>query len=167
MNTKDNLSTAFAGESQANRKYLAFAKQAERDGFLQIAKLFRAIAEAETIHAHAHLRVMSGVQSTTENLRAAMEGEAYEFQKMYPEFLAAAESEKNKGAIASFKYAMAVEQVHHGLYEQALNVAQDGKDLPAKRIWVCGLCGHTHTGDDIPDKCPVCGAIREKYVEIK
>ena len=111
--TYENLMEAFAGESQANRKYLAFAKKAEAEGFPQIAKLFRSAAEAETIHAHAHFRVMDGVKSTVENLKEAIEGEGYEFNKMYPEFLEVALKEGNKKAEISFKNAMAVEKIHY------------------------------------------------------
>ncbi len=165
MKTEQNLQAAFAGESQANRKYLAFARQAEQDGFPQIAKLFRAVAEAETVHAHAHLRVLGGVKATADNLQAAIAGEAHEFQKMYPEFVAAAEKEKQRGALTSFRHAMAVEQVHHGLYNAALAAVQGGRDLPAGRVFVCPVCGHTVIGE-LPDQCPVCKTAREKYVEI-
>ena len=120
MATIDNLQEAFAGESQANRKYLAFAKKAEEDGLPQVAKLFRAAAEAETVHAHAHLRVMGGIKSTVENLEAAIEGEGSEFQEMYPKFLAEAQEEGLKPAEFSFKNALAVEEIHHGLYSKAL-----------------------------------------------
>ena len=113
MATMDNLKEAFAGESQANRKYLAFAKKAEEDGFAQVAKLFRAAAEAETVHAHAHLRVMDGIKSTAENLAEAVEGEGFEFQQMYPKFLAEAQAEGMKPAEFSFKNALAVEEIHH------------------------------------------------------
>lgn len=166
MATIDNLKGAFAGESQANRKYLAFAKKAEADGYPQIARLFRAAAEAETVHAHAHLRVMGGVKSTGENLQAAIEGEGFEFTKMYPEYVAEAEKEGNKAALNSFKFAMAVEKVHHGLYTEALKSFQSGKDLPAAPIFVCDVCGYTVAGD-VPDKCPVCGAKRERFFEVK
>ena len=165
MPTTENLQAAFVGESQANRKYLAFAKQAEADKFPQIAKLFRAGAEAETVHAHAHLRVLGGVKGTVDNLQAAIAGEAHEFQLMYPEFVATAEAEKQRGALTSFRYAMAVEQVHHGLYSAALAAVQSGRDLPAGRVYVCPICGHTVIGER-PDQCPVCKAAREKYVEI-
>src|SRR5512147_322810 len=114
-NTQQNLKDAFAGESQANRKYLAFAKKAEADGYPQIAKLFRAAAEAETDHAHANFRVMEGVGNTPQNLQAAIAGEGYEHEKMYPDFLKAAEAEKNQAAIMSFKHALAVEGTHHKL----------------------------------------------------
>src|SRR5512136_468183 len=120
MTTTDNLKSAFAGESQANRKYLAFAKKAAADGYPQIAKLFRAAAEAETVHAHAHLRVLGGVKGTAENLQAAIDGEGHEFRVMYPGFVATAEAEGQKAALASFRNAMAVEGVHHDLYTQAL-----------------------------------------------
>jgi len=163
--TNDNLQEAFAGESQANRKYLAFAKKAEQDGYPHVAKLFRAAAEAETVHAHAHLRVMGGVKKTDENLQAAIEGEGFEFQEMYPKFLSQAEAEGNKPAVFSFKYALAVEEIHHGLYTEALSAVKSGSDLPEARIFVCGVCGNTVKGH-APDKCPVCGASKEQFKEV-
>jgi len=166
MATADNLKEAFAGESQANRKYLAFAKKAEADGYPQIAKLFRAAAEAETVHAHAHFRVMKGVGSTVENLEAAIAGEEYEYQKMYPDFLKAAEAEKNQPAIVTFKNALAVEETHYKLYSDALAGLKAGKDLPTASIYVCPVCGHTVAGG-APDRCPVCGAPKEKFFEVK
>jgi rubrerythrin len=166
MATIDNLKAAFAGESQANRKYLAFAKKADADGFKQVAKLFRAAAEAETIHAHAHLRVLGGVKSTTDNLLEAIEGEGYEFQKMYPGFLKEAIAEGNKGAEISFKNANAVEEIHYGLYTQALNAVKGGKDLEVKQIYVCAICGNTVEGS-CPDQCPVCKATKDKFTEVK
>ncbi|MFB3892595.1 MAG: rubrerythrin family protein [Phycisphaerae bacterium] len=166
MATMENLKDAFAGESQANRKYLAFAKKAEADGFPQVARLFRAAADAETVHAHAHLRVMNGVKTTAENVREAIAGEGYEFKEMYPKFLAAAQAEKNAGAVASFRNALAVEKIHHGLYSLALEAINAGKDLPAGRIFVCQVCGNTVNGE-VPDTCPVCGSPRTKFVEVK
>ena len=166
MSTQDNLQAAFAGESQANRKYLAFAQKAEKDGFAQVAKLFRAAAEAETVHAHAHLRVMGGIKDTAENLQAAVDGEGYEFQTMYPEFLANAQSEGNKAAEISFKNAMAVEKIHHGLYQQALDAVQTGTDLDTAPIYVCPVCGNTHIGS-VPDTCEVCGVPGSKFFEVK
>ena len=166
MATMDNLKAAFAGESQANRKYLAFAKKAETDGFKQVAKLFRAAAEAETVHAHAHLRVMGGIKSTAENLQEAIAGEGYEFQEMYPGFIKEAEAEGNKQAEISFKNANVVEEVHHGLYGKALASVKSGKDLVAQAIWVCAVCGNTVEGT-CTDKCSVCGAPKERFAEIK
>lgn len=165
MSTSEDLAAAFAGESQANRKYLAFAKKAEDDGFGQVARLFRAAAQAETVHAHAHLRVMGGVKSTAENLQAAIEGEGREFQAMYPEFIAEAEREGNKAAATSFRNACAVEEIHHGLYSQALEAVGAGTDLPAQPIFVCGVCGNTVVGE-APERCPVCGAPRAKFSEV-
>jgi rubrerythrin len=165
MPSIDNLKAAFAGESQANRKYLAFAKKAEAEGFAQVAKLFRAAAEAETIHAHAHLRVMAGVKATSDNLQAAIEGEGYEFRTMYPAFVAEAEAEGNKGALISFRNAMAVEQVHHDLYGKALEAVKAGKDLTGAPIWVCPVCGDTFVGE-APDICPVCGAKHATFIAV-
>ena len=166
MATSDNLQAAFAGESQANRKYLAFAKKAEADGFAQVAKLFRAAAEAETVHAHAHLRVMGGIKDTVSNLEAAVAGEGYEYQKMYPEFLAAAQAEDNKAAALSFRHALAVEEVHHGLYLKALEAVKAGQDLAVEAIFVCPICGYT-VGPAVPDKCPVCSTPGGRFVEVK
>jgi rubrerythrin len=166
MSTIDNLKAAFAGESQANRTYLAFAKKADAEGFPQIARLFRAAADAETVHAHAHLRVLGGIKSTAENLEAAIAGEGHEFRVMYPEFVATAEAEGNKPALSSFRFAMAVEAVHHNLYTLALESLKAGRDLAEAKIWVCPVCGDTFVGS-LPEKCPVCGAPREKLLEVK
>ncbi len=165
MPTMNNLQEAFAGESQANRKYLAFAKKADQDGFPQVAKLFRAAAEAETVHAHAHFRVMGGIKDTPANLAAAIEGEGHEFNSMYPTFLAEAQAEGNKPAEVSFKNALVVEGIHHGLYTEALAAVKAGKDLPANKIYVCAVCGNTVAGA-APDKCPVCGVGKDKFSEI-
>jgi len=165
MATQENLAAAFAGESQANRKYLAFAKKAEADGFAQIAKLFRAAAAAETVHAHAHLRVIGGVGATAENLQAAIDGEGYEFKNMYPGFVEEAQKESNRAAEVTFKTAMAVEQIHHGLYSEALAAVQSGIDLFSAPIYVCEACGNTVIGE-VPDTCPICGVPREKFSEI-
>lgn len=166
MATEKNLKEAFAGESQANRKYLAFAKKADQDGFPQVAKLFRAAAEAETVHAHAHLRVLGGVKDTAENLKSAIEGEGFEFQDMYPKFLEEAEEEGNKPATFSFKHALAVEEIHHGLYSEAREAVTTGKDLPARAIYVCPVCGNTVYGSP-SDKCPICSCPADKFFEVK
>lgn len=165
MATKDNLQAAFAGESQANRKYLAFAEKAQAEGLAQVAKLFRAAAEAETVHAHAHLRVMKGINSTAENLKAAIDGEGYEFTEMYPDFVKEAQAEGNQPAVHSFKNALAVEEIHHGLYHEALEAVESGSDLPETRIYVCEVCGNTVQGE-APDKCPICGAPKNKFTEV-
>jgi len=165
MATQENLQSAFAGESQANRKYLAFAAKADAEGFSQIAKLFRAAAAAETVHAHAHLAVLKGVGGTAENLQAAIAGEAFEFQQMYPKFLDEAKTEGNQAAVASFRNAMPVEEIHHGLYQEALESLQGGGDLPGSAIHVCEICGNTVVGD-APDNCSVCGAPKARFSEV-
>ncbi len=165
MSTQENLQDAFAGESQANRKYLAFAKKAEADGYPQVAKLFRAAAAAETVHAHAHLRAMGGIKSTTENLEEAVEGEGYEFKTMYPPFVEQAQAEGNKMAEISFKAALTVEEIHHNLYKNALNAVQANSDLANRKVYVCEICGNT-VYDDAQDSCAVCGAPRQKFTEI-
>ncbi len=162
MSTTENLQNAFAGESQANRKYLAFAARAEKEGFVQIAKLFRATAAAETIHAHAHLRAMKAVGTTSENLQTATNGEEFEFKQMYPKFIEEARAEENNVALMSFKNAMAVEQVHYSLYLHAMEKVKQGEDMSARKIYVCAVCGNTVLGE-APEKCPVCRAPRGKF----
>ena len=163
--TTDNLSAAFAGESQANRKYLAFAKKAAQDGFPEVAKLFKAAAEAETVHAHAHLRAMDGVQGTAENLAEAAAGEKYEFEEMYPPMLATAQAEGDRRAALSMNYAQEVEKVHYGLFNQALDAVKSGTDLPEAAVRGCPVCGHTVIGD-APHECPVCKAKGDKFMLI-
>ncbi|MFQ5964290.1 MAG: rubrerythrin family protein, partial [Candidatus Scalinduaceae bacterium] len=138
MSTMENLQNAFAGESQANRKYLAFAKKAEEEGFKQVAKLFRAAAEAETVHAHKHLKTMSGIHSTKENLQEAIEGEMHEFTKMYPGMIEKAKKEGNKQALQSFDFANKVESIHASLYQKALDNL--GNNEPVD-YYVCQVCG--------------------------
>jgi len=162
MATRDNLADAFAGESQANRKYLAFAKQAETDGLPQVAKLFRAAAAAETVHAHAHLRAMGGIKATAENLVEAIAGEGFEFQKMYPPYLVQAREEGDQLAEISFRNALAVEEIHHDLYSKALAAVKAGGDLPERKVYVCEICGNT-VYDHAPEKCPVCGVPQSKF----
>jgi rubrerythrin len=166
MATSENIKEAFAGESQANRKYLAFAKKAEAEGYPQIANLFRAAAAAETVHAHAHLRVMGGIKDTAANLQEAIEGEGHEFNEMYPAFLNEAQEENNNPAIYSFKNALAVEEIHHGLYTEALESLKKGNDLPATDIYVCDVCGNTVYGE-APDKCSVCGVGKNKFTKVE
>ena len=161
----ENLKAAFAGESQANRMYLAFAGKAETDGFPQVAKLFRAAAAAETVHAHSHLRVMGGINETAKNLETAIAGEGHEFTEMYPSFLAEARAEENRGALISFENAMAVEEIHHDLYTKAFGAIRAGGDLPDRPILICEICGNT-VYDGAPESCPICGAPKAKFVEI-
>jgi rubrerythrin len=164
-NTTDNLKEAFAGESQASRKYTYFAEKAEREGQTQIAKLFRAGAEAETVHARNHLNAMKGIQTTADNLKEAINGEHYEFTQMYPGFIDQAKTETNNPAERSFNYANQVERVHHGLYEQALKDLQAGKSMANHPYFVCQVCGHTVLGE-APDKCPICNALKTAFKKI-
>jgi len=162
--TMDDLKAAFAGESQANRKYLAFAKKAEQEGFSQVAKLFRAAADAETIHAHAHLQNMGGIKTTLENLTEAVSGETYEAKEMYPPMLAQAEVEKHPAA-RMFKYAMLAEAVHAKLYQEALDMVKAGKDMSKVEIYLCPICGDIEIGVR-PEKCPICSVPGAKYQTI-
>jgi len=160
--TLTNLRDAFAGESQANRKYLAFAAKAEREGYAQVARLFRAAAESETVHALKHLNVMKGVGSTPDNLNAAINGETYEFEQMYPGMIRDAEAEAEKSARISFWNANEVEKEHAVLFKQALE-ALGSND--AVEYWICGNCGHVHL-NEAPEKCPVCQAPKSMFKKI-
>jgi rubrerythrin len=164
--TDENLAEAFAGESQANRRYLAFAKKADADGQPQVAKIFRAAAAAETIHAHSHFRVMGGVKTTADNLKAAVEGEHYEFTKMYPAFIKEAEAEGQKQAMVSFEYANQVESIHHSLFQKTLAAVEAGGQPADADVFVCSICGNTFEGA-APDVCPVCGTKRERFMKIE
>ncbi len=160
--TEKNLAEAFAGESQANRRYLAFAKQADKEGYPQVAKLFRAAAEAETVHAHAHLKALGGVKTTAENLKEAIAGETHEFKSMYPDMIATAKEEANKAAERSFAYANEVEKIHAGLYQKALdNLA----GLKETNYYVCSVCGYTCENEP-PDTCPVCKAKAKAFFKV-
>ena len=161
--TEENLKVAFAGESQANRLYLAFAKQAEKEGYPQVARLFRAAAEAETVHAHAHLRALGAVKSTTENLKEALAGETHEFKTMYPEMIETARAEGHKAAERSFDLANRVERVHASLYQKAIDnlEAQEAVDY-----YVCSVCGYTCEKEP-PGSCPVCGAQTRAFSKVE
>ncbi len=161
--SEESLKEAFAGESQANRKYLAFAAKADQEGYAQIARLFRAAAEAETIHAHNHLRALKGIRSTRENLEEAIAGEGHEFKEMYPGMIDAAKAEGNKEAERTFVYANEVEQTHHRLYEEAL--AGIGTEKESYSYYVCPVCGHT-VGKEAPETCPVCGTKGKAFKKI-
>ena len=161
--TEKNLLDAFAGESQANRKYLAFAKQAEKEGYTQVAKLFRAAAEAETIHAHNHLRILGAIKSTAENLKEAISGETYEFMKMYPAMIEDSRNEGHKGAERNFNYANEVEKVHAALYEKA---ARNLDNMEEMDYYICSVCGYTAEGEP-PEKCPICGVKSTAFFKIE
>jgi rubrerythrin len=162
--TASNLKEAFAGESQANRKYLAFARKAEQEGFKNVARLFRTTAEAETIHALAHLGAMDGIGSTADNLRAAVAGETYEYTQMYPPMLQQAIAEDHR-ARRMFGYATKAEAVHAQLYQMALDAVAQGRDLSETQFYLCPVCGHIELGAP-PDSCPICGAKGSKFTQI-
>jgi rubrerythrin len=160
----DDLKAAISGESQANQHYLAFARKAEEEGYGQVAKLFRAVAKAEEIHAYNHMMALGDVKETAENLKTAMAGENYEHTKMYPEFIEDAIAEDHKKAKKSFRWAQKVEMVHEELYKEALStLSTDSEDVD---YYVCPICGHTHP-KHAPDMCPVCGAPGKDYIHFK
>ncbi len=166
IKTERNLQEAFAGESQANRRYLFFADKAEKEGYPQVARLFRAAAEAETVHARNHFNAMDGIGSTKDNLTAAAMGEHYEFTRMYPPFIEQAEQENNKRAKVSFEFANEVEQIHHKHFEGALKAVKEGQQLKDEPYFVCQVCGCTVAGK-APDKCPVCGSPLSKFKQVE
>lgn len=165
MSTKENLQEAFAGESQANRKYLFFAEKADEAGNTRVARLFRAAAEAETVHARNHLKALGEIKSDKENLEAAIGGEHHEFTTMYPAFIDEANKENESVAHRSFDLANKVEKVHHGLFKDMLKNLHDGQAKSATPFYVCQVCGNTWEGE-APDRCPICGALRSRYKQI-
>ena len=162
--TMENLKAAFAGESQANRKYLAYAEKADAEGKPGVAKVFRAAAAAETIHAHAHLRLMKGIGTTEENLKDAIEGETYEFKSMYPDMMKDAEAEGENAILRYFGFANEAEKVHAELYTAALEA--DGDAFADAEFYICSVCGHTMDGEPT-EKCPICGAATKAYVKVE
>ncbi len=163
--TTDNLKAAFAGESQANRKYLAYADKAEAEGLPNVAKLFRAAADAETVHATRHWRAVGMIRGTLENLRDALQGETYEVNEMYPSFLAQAERDEEITAQYAFKGALEAEKVHMGMFERAIEAVKAGQDVAPFRAYTCTVCGYTHVGEPL-DECPVCKAKWKAFREV-
>ena len=164
--TSENLQDAFAGESQANRRYLFFAEKADEAGNKQVARLFRAAAEAETVHARNHLRVIGDIKSDKENLEAAISGEHEEFTEMYPRFIEQAKAENNSAAEGSFDLANRVEQIHHRLFQEALSSLESGKSPGDAPYFVCQVCGNTVEGE-APERCPICGAPQSRFKRVE
>ena len=177
--TRDLLLSAFAGESMAHMRYLIFADVAEKEGFPNVARLFRAIAFAEYVHARNHYNVLRdlntdmhvfagtpvGPGNTSKNLELAIRGEVYEITEMYPAYIEVAKFQGEKGAEQSFTWAYRAEQIHAELYKEAKKYVDEGKDWPLKgKVWICPVCGHTYVGDEPPEKCPVCGVPKDRYV---
>jgi len=157
MTTEDDAKEAFAGESQANRKYLAFSEKAVDEGYANVGKLFLAASQAEAIHARRLLRVLGTVKSTAENLAGSIEGETHEFTEMYPGFVRDAEADGRMDAVMTFKHAMMAEEVHAGLYKQAVEAVKNGKDLDIQTVYLCPICGNIVI-NTIPENCPICNA---------
>ena len=164
--SKKNLKEAFAGESQANRRYLAFAQVAAEEGFSNIARLFRTVAESETIHAHNHLKAMGGIKSTMENVEESWRGEKDEYSTMYPMFISQAKRDANNDALKSFFWANEAEKTHGDFYERALNALKQGKDLELKDLYICTVCGYAIEGTP-PEKCPNCREGKDKFESIE
>ena len=161
--TKENLEAAFAGESMAHMKYLIFADQADKDGFPNIARLFRANAYAEQVHATSHFKVLKKLSTTADNLGVGVEGETFEIDEMYPAYMAVAEMQEERGAVRSTKWAREAEKVHAEMYRSAKAVAENGKDIESEKMYVCSVCGWTGEGEE-PDNCPLCNAKKELFV---
>ena len=162
--TEGNLSAAFAGESQAHMRYLAFADKAEQEGLGDVARLFRAIAFAEQVHATNHLKELGGVKSTKENLQAAYEGENFEIEEMYPAYKAVAELQNEKGALRSIDFALSAEKIHRTLYNETKEEVEKKNEVKLEKIYICPVCGYTVVGE-APDKCPVCKVPKSKFKE--
>ena len=160
--SEQNLKDAFAGESQAHLKYLAFADKAEAENLPHTARIFRANSYAEQIHAVNHLKALQRIGKTVENLQDAIEGETFEVEEMYPDYIRVAEEEQEKQAETTTRWALAAEKVHAGLYKKAKESVANGQDMDIEQIHVCQVCGYTVEGD-APDKCPVCGSPKEKF----
>ncbi len=158
--TFDNLMEAFAGESQANRKYLAYSKKAEKDGMINAAKLFKAASDAETLHALKHFEAAGKIYSTADNLKDAVEGETHEYKDMYPDFVKEAEAEGNKAALISFAFAMKAEAVHAKLYREALENLDKAEEV---FYYLCPVCGNIEKFR--PEKCSICGAVGDKFIQ--
>ena len=165
MATIENAKAAYAGESQANRKYLAFSEKAAEEGFRNIATLFKAASEAEAIHAKKLLKVLGVTGTTEDNLAQSIAGETHEFTEMYPGFIREAEAERKTDAVLAFTYAMKAEQVHAKLYEKALSLLKNGSDMGREKIFLCPVCGNIEIGK-VPDKCPICGVFGKQFREV-
>ncbi len=164
--TSKNLKEAFAGESQANRRYIAFSQKAAQDGLPNVARLFRAVAESETIHALNHLKAAGGLKSTLENIKEAWKGEKEEYTSMYPMFMDQAKRDANNEALKTFFWANEAEKVHGEFYERALKAVEKGGDVEVGELYICGKCGYT-VESKVPDKCPICGAGKEMFQLVK
>lgn len=162
--TSENLKAAFAGESQAHMRYLIFSEKAEREGYPNIARLFKAISFAEQVHATNHYRELGGINASPQNLRIAIDGETWEVEEMYPAYLAVAQLQQEKGAQRSMGYALEAEKIHAAIYTEAQKATEMGQDLKIGPVYICSVCGHTVEGE-APERCPVCNAKREKYVK--
>lgn len=162
--TESNLRSAFAGESQAHMRYLIFADRAEKEGYANVARLFRAIAYAEQVHATNHYRELGDINVSPQNLQVAIDGESWEVEEMYPAYLAVAQLQEEKGAQRYMGYALEAEKIHAQMYKEAKEAIEKGVDPELGAIYICQVCGHTVEGEP-PEKCPLCGAKCEKYVK--
>lgn len=165
--TEEFLKAAFAGESQAHMKYLAFADVAEKEGKTKIANLYRAIAYAERVHATNHFKVLDGIAATAANLVESKKGEDFEIDEMYPAYKAVAELQGEKKAVQSMNYALEAEKIHSELYAAAKKAVDAGEDISEMKVFVCPICGYTVMGDDVPDRCPVCNALAKIFKEFE
>ena len=163
--TEDDLKAAFAGESQAHVKYMVFSEEAKNEGKPKLANVFKAIARAELVHAKNHLKALGGIKKSSENISAAFNGEDYEIEEMYPVFYEVAKFQNEKEAVRSTHYALEAEKIHRDIYKKAKELIDSGKDFDGGTVYICPVCGHTHVGAEAPDKCPVCGCPKDKYVK--
>jgi len=162
--TEEFLKAAFAGESQAHMKYTIYAEEAEKSGFPNIARLFRAIAYAEKVHATNHLKQLQMIKKTPDNLQVAIDGETFEVEEMYPAYKSVAELQKENGALRSFDWALEAEKIHAEMYKKAKESAEQGKDIKIEKIYICPVCGYT-VENEPPEKCPICGYPGDKFAK--
>ncbi|MGB2696753.1 MAG: rubrerythrin family protein [Candidatus Zixiibacteriota bacterium] len=160
--TEENIKSAFSGESQAHMRYLIFAKKAEEEGFANVARLFKSIAFAEQVHATNHLKVLGEINSSAQNLQAAIDGETFEVAEIYPAYKEVAKLQEEKGAVRSTDWALQAEKIHAAMYQKTKQAVEDSKDIELKEVFICELCGYTVEGG-VPDRCPICGAPKQKF----
>ncbi|MBN1897612.1 MAG: rubrerythrin family protein [Spirochaetes bacterium] len=160
--TEKSLNEAFAGESMAHMKYMAFSDVAKKEGLSNIARLFKAIAYAEQVHAINHARNLGLIKETKDNLDTAINGETFEVDEMYPVYDAVAKLQDEKGAQTSIHYALEAEKIHAGYYQMAKDAVENSKDTDIGDVYICPVCGYTHI-DEPPDRCPVCSAPKNTF----
>lgn len=163
--TKKFLEDAFAGESMAHMKYSIFSEEAEKKGLKKLANLFKAIAYAEFVHARNHFKALRKLyENMSDNVQTCIDGETFEIEEMYPVYKNSAEFQGENEAVRSTHFALEAEKIHAEMYKKAKELVEKGQDYTAEKIYICSVCGYT-VEDEAPEKCPVCGAPKDMFVE--